>query len=258
VGEMNNLVSAYFQRLWKNKLFIGLLIFMASSAILIPVMAHQEILTYGKSYTLESRFTWHFLIIGFLTAIFCPWFLGTEYSDGTIRNKIIAGNNRIKVYLSALLVCITANVILVAVHQCIIIPLGSLLIAPLKIDILSLVTLIGLSILITITLVCINTLLVLINQNKASSTIICLVTSILMLAVSFYILSVLVSSDMSAADSFTKSIFEFFNILLPTGQIFSLAKMSFENSIQRIVCDILIILFTTTLGVMVFERKNLK
>ena len=254
---MNNLVSAYFQRLWKNKLFIGLLIFMASSAILIPVMAHQEILTYGKSYTLESRFTWHFLIIGFLTAIFCPWFLGTEYSDGTIRNKIIAGNNRIKVYLSALLVCITANVILVAVHQCIIIPLGSLLIAPLKIDILSLVTLIGLSILITITLVCINTLLVLINQNKASSTIICLVTSILMLAVSFYILSVLVSSDMSAADSFTKSIFEFFNILLPTGQIFSLAKMSFENSIQRIVCDILIILFTT-LGVMVFERKNLK
>ena len=114
---MNNLLSAYFQRLIKSKLYWCLLGLMILSGIIIPILAHREMIAYGTDYTLESRLVWHFLIIGFIVAIFCSWFLGTDYSDGTIRNKIIAGNSRLKIYISALLICVIASVILVVVRN---------------------------------------------------------------------------------------------------------------------------------------------
>ena len=85
---MNNLLSAYFQRLLKSRLYWCLLGLMILSGIIIPILAHREMIAYGTDYTLESRLVWHFLIIGFIVAIFCSWFLGTDYSDGTIKNKI--------------------------------------------------------------------------------------------------------------------------------------------------------------------------
>ena len=129
---MNNLLSAYFQRLLKSRLYWCLLGLMILSGIIIPILAHREMIAYGTDYTLESRLVWHFLIIGFIVAIFCSWFLGTDYSDGTIRNKIIAGNSRLKIYISALLICVIASVILVVAHQITIIGLGTWLIAPFK------------------------------------------------------------------------------------------------------------------------------
>lgn len=172
---MNNLLSAYFQRLIKSKLYWCLLGLMILSGIIIPILAHREMIAYGTDYTLESRLVWHFLIIGFIVAIFCSWFLGTDYSDGTIRNKIIAGNSRLKIYISALLICVIASVILVVAHQITIIGLGTWLIAPFKTDIHTISLIMGISILATITFAGINTMIVMINQNKASSSIICLV-----------------------------------------------------------------------------------
>ena len=40
------------------------------------------------------------LFIGIVMAVFCSLFIGTEYSEGTIRNKIIIGQKRGTVYLS--------------------------------------------------------------------------------------------------------------------------------------------------------------
>ena len=113
---MNNLLSAYFQRLIKSKLYWCLLGLMILSGIIIPILAHREMIAYGTDYTLESRLVWHFLIIGFIVAIFCSWFLGTDYSDGTIRNKIIAGNSRLKIYLSALLIWLGSTITVTGIH----------------------------------------------------------------------------------------------------------------------------------------------
>lgn len=52
---MNNLLSAYFQRLIKSKLYWCLLGLMILSGIIIPILAHREMIAYGTDYTLESR-----------------------------------------------------------------------------------------------------------------------------------------------------------------------------------------------------------
>lgn len=255
---MNNLLSAYFQRLLKSRLYWCLLGLMILSGIIIPILAHREMITYGTDYTLESRLVWHFLIIGFIVAVFCSWFLGTDYSDGTIRNKIIAGNSRLKIYISALLICVIASVILVVAHQITIIGLGAWLIAPFKTDIHTISLIIGITILATITFAGINTMIVMINQNKASSSIICLVVSLLMFGISFYVLSVLFSSDMVHSDSIVKQIYEFLNIFLPTGQLLNLINLQVTQATEMIIYNILILVISTGTGIMVFEQKNLK
>lgn len=255
---MNNLLSAYFQRLIKSKLYWCLLGLMILSGIIIPILAHREMIAYGTDYTLESRLVWHFLIIGFIVAIFCSWFLGTDYSDGTIRNKIIAGNSRLKIYISALLICVIASVILVVAHQITIIGLGTWLIAPFKTDIHTISLIMEISILATITFAGINTMIVMINQNKASSSIICLVVSLLMFGISFYVLSVLFSSDMAHSDSIVKQIYEFLNIFLPTGQLLNLINLQTTQATEMILYNILILVISTGTGIMVFEQKNLK
>lgn len=44
------------------------------------------------------------MLIGFAIAIFASVYLGNEYSNGTLRNKIVMGHNRIKIYLSNLII----------------------------------------------------------------------------------------------------------------------------------------------------------
>ena len=43
-------------------------------------------------------------------------YLGTEFSEGTIRNKLVTGRSKTAVYLSSLLACMTASVLLAALY----------------------------------------------------------------------------------------------------------------------------------------------
>lgn len=51
-------------------------------------------------------------LMGLISAIFTSLFIGSEYSDGTIRNKIIVGHSRIRIYLANLIVCAIASVLI--------------------------------------------------------------------------------------------------------------------------------------------------
>lgn len=57
----------------------------------------------------EVLFTGALLLI-FVAAVFVGTFLGTDYSCGTLRNKIIAGHSRAGIYLSNLLTALIANI----------------------------------------------------------------------------------------------------------------------------------------------------
>ena len=55
------------------------------------------------------------LILSLIVAVVVALFIGREYSDKTIRNKIVAGHSRMTIYLSNLIVCSVATVIFFAV-----------------------------------------------------------------------------------------------------------------------------------------------
>ena len=57
-----------------------------------------------------------YMVIGVVAALMISLLIGTEFSSGTIRNKLIAGHSRASVYLSNLIVCIASEIIINAIY----------------------------------------------------------------------------------------------------------------------------------------------
>lgn len=69
--------------------------------------------------------------LSFIMAVFVSMFIGAEYSNKTIRNKIIVGHAKIKVYLSNYIVCVIGALIFYLTYFAIFILGGILILGPL-------------------------------------------------------------------------------------------------------------------------------
>ena len=107
---MSRLLSADFAKLKKNKFFWICMIGMFLFGIFMAVMNYISTRQYGDY---EAQITNVLFIYALTVAILIPafvsLFVGTEYSDGTIRNKMIIGHTRTCIYLSNLIVSSTAG-----------------------------------------------------------------------------------------------------------------------------------------------------
>lgn len=122
-----------------------------------------------------------------LTALF----KGSEYSDGTMRNKIVVGHKRCNVYLSNLIVCTTAGILLciayIAPHICVGIPL----LGGFESGFGTIMTYTGLSLALTMASVSVFTLISMLCYNKAYFVAICIILSFTLLFAGIRILSAL-------------------------------------------------------------------
>lgn len=103
---MIKLLRANFARLWKNKVFWLGFFALTAFGILGRFGASQDSI---EVHYLEEAFWIQALVIGVVLAIFISLFVGTEYEDGTIRNKIISGHVRSDIYLVNVFVCCVAG-----------------------------------------------------------------------------------------------------------------------------------------------------
>lgn len=110
---MNKLLSAEFTRLFKSAIFRIILILAVCDALFeVAVQCIEE----GRDFPIDSYITEWLPFAGFIAAVFIGLFIGREYSDRTLNNKIIAGHKRIEIYLSELIVCIAAGFIVQVVY----------------------------------------------------------------------------------------------------------------------------------------------
>ena len=276
----NNLFSAYLARLGKNVMFWGLLLLMAGFGVIVPVIAHFEMQKYGVSYSSESRLAWHALLTGVFTALFTAWFLGTEYSDGTIRNKLIAGHTRRNIYLASLGICVFAHTVILILHMFIISVLGQWLIAPFGMNAGKFVLFYLLSLLIGITFTSLYTMFVMLNQNKSASVMLCALVCLALFCASFYIYSILSAPEMvptgyalsidgvlvergmepnpKYVQGFRRTVYEWLLYILPYGQSIKLAQMELEDALGMVVCNLCLTAGTVFAGLHLFERKDLR
>lgn len=113
---MYKLLNAGFSRLMKNKIFLSVIIITIVFAICSLIFQYdQEVRfsSFGPSSSPTEKLLLNFVVfIIFFIALFISLFVGTEYSDGTIRNKIIAGHSRKNIYLSNLIISITVGILI--------------------------------------------------------------------------------------------------------------------------------------------------
>ena len=110
---MSKLIYANLVRMIKSKVFWLSEIFLTGYSIFVYAMGMINVRNNGLM--INRGWTIYFfnemLFIHVVLAIFIPFFIGVEYSDGTIRNKIAVGHTRMDIYLANVIVCYAAGLL---------------------------------------------------------------------------------------------------------------------------------------------------
>ncbi len=117
---MRKLLSANFSRLWRSKIFWALEGISAIAGAVFYILAIINTKNIGEDWYLLSGNYYFFVVlvyIGAIMAVFSSFYIGAEYSDGTIRNKLNVGCARNSIYLANLVVVVTAGVLFTITHM---------------------------------------------------------------------------------------------------------------------------------------------
>lgn len=277
---MRNLLSAGFHRLWRNKVFWAGMAAMLAFSVLIALTGANDAAAMraaGVVRTLDDYYFQLAPVIGIFCAVFTGLFIGTEYSEGTMRNKIIAGRTRAEVYLSNFIVCLAAGECYIAAWL-----IGGLAGIPLigawAIGVQGLLLYILIALLFTAALAGIFTLLCMLCSNKAIAVVIAMLLALgLLIAASIvygilsepeYLSGLMMTVDgMQLAEptpnpdyvsGMRREIYQFIMHCLPTGQGILMANYEIIHPLLSILASAAITLAATLAGLFAFRRKNLR
>ena len=280
---MNKLLASNFSRLWKNKVFwIGTAILFLWSTLML-ISGHRAALAEPEyPRFLDDFFFQYGPVIGIFGAVFTSLFLGTDYSDGTIRNKIMIGHSRQSIYLSNLIVSAAAGILMNAAWILSMLTVGTSLFGWFTSSVTTILMYQFIAVLMIAAFASIFTFISMLNQNKASSAVITLLTFLVLLFLASYCNNRLNEPEMySAAAVVTpngleladptqnpdyirgsvRKVFEFLVYFLPTGQGILMSSMEAVHLWLMPVYSLLVIALTTMAGVSCvscFRRKDLK
>lgn len=282
---MSKLLRADFARLLKSKVFWFCLLFVFLSEVFSSVGLYRE----TKSITgyLAHCDSLLFDVCAqmiIIAAIFSGLFVGTDYSNGTIRNKIIVGHTRTEIYLSNLIVCSSALLIIQLVGMLTAVGIGFPLVGNMEKSFLSLFVLSLISFATTIALSALFLLIAMMIHSKAHSVVAAIIVAIVLLIGAFvigdglnqpeYTSSVTVSVAEDGVDNSDnqmvmeknpyyisgakRDLYEFLYDFLPGCQMMQISEQNPEHPARLPVYSLSIILATTACGVLLFRKKDIK
>lgn len=276
---MHRLLRANFSRLLKNKLFWILMSIELFMGGLFPVLHYMDNIDEKSAWTMDSTIFIYSLFVPLMFSLLTALFIGSDYSDGTMRNKLIAGQVRRNIYTANLVVNMEAAFLLCFAfwisHICIGTPLLGWFVSDAK-------KILG-YLLVTLAMVAacvaIFTLISMLCSNKAYSVAGCILIIFMLLFVGVRITAALNEPEMYDAYSYMsegvtvqedetpnpnyvsgvkRQIYNFLNEFLPGGQMIKLSNMNAEHLGRYAVYDGIIFASVTGCGILSFRRKDLK
>ena len=286
---MNKLLHAEFSRLFHSILFW---LCIAASNLLgiglvglryVDIIYHPELYKYVPiSYTsVDDLLFVSGLYLIFAFATFIGIFQGTEYSDGTLRNKIIMGHKRSHILLSKWIVCCTACSLYHLIYIFRVLLSGFFLLngTTLGIKLIltqTLITLCAVLAFTTILLLC-----TMIAQNKAIGAVTCLLITVLMLYFALRIDQKLRAPEYYEAYTFVdeesgdaiyvpreknpkyltgtkRQIYSVLNDVLPVSQLYRVAIADSTVTPVLMLYDGITVFLVAGFCMILFSRKDLK
>ena len=273
---MRNLLSAGFARLWRSKIFWLSCLFLAGTTVTAVWTRYSERVQYGYSSNLDTAFTYYVIFIAILIPLACGQFIGVDYNDGTVRNKLICGHGRGAVYLSNLTVCSAASLILctaaVVPGLAIGLPLlGGFNMGPVR------AVLFFISV---YTLALAWTALFTFFSMLANRRIAAMLLALALLAAGTYLegrleagptipgFTIIVNGEVEEAEEYpnpdylpegpVRDAFQFFSDLTPGGQTLQHVNQRADHPEKLMVYNAVLFVLCTAAGLLLFNRKDLK
>lgn len=279
---MRKLLSANFSRLWKDKVFwlcMGVML-LYSAAYMLNGSRQATIYLSDYNYSIDKYYFHFAVVIGAFCALFSSMFLGTEYSDGTIRNKIIIGHTRTSIYMAQLITSFTATLLLMMVWL-----IGALAAIPTlgvwEMGIPNLLAYLCIAVMFEAAFSAIFTFVCMQSTNKAITVGISMVLFLGLLIFASMTYNALSQPEMTSSvqitaggmqkseptpnpnyvSGVTRTIYEYIVDFLPTGQGLQMWQLEIGNAahmIRMLVSSAAITVLTTLGGIFIFKRKDLK
>lgn len=247
---MRKLLSANVSRLWSNKPFWLTAVIMIVAESLLCLLFLQQ-----GSLPMEFVLFISLQGIGVLTSVFYSLFLGTEYSDGTIRNKLVVGHTRSSIYLSSFITGIIAVSIIYLAGLLTggVIGAVSNAIPATGIGQLAFAGVIGW--LACISYAAIFNLIGMLSTSKAKTSVLSILTAFILVFFGLTCYSLARPGLLSASKA---AIFQFLFDFNPYGQTFQLLSVDIASLWKLAVYALLLISILTGVGLYVFRKKDLK
>lgn len=271
---MRKLLRANFYCLRRSKLlwlcFLGA--FVLSAFFMVQLSGGDAELP-----SLDMAILQVFPFLPILYAAFISLFLGLDYQDGTMRNKLVIGHARGAVYLSALTTGIVGCFAILlgwfAGGMIGIVRLGWF-VAPTK----ALLLYAAAILLLTAAEAAILTLVAMLVTNRAVSSVVSILLIFALLLLSSTLYNALCEPELAASAVATgngfefgapqpnadyvsgvrRVIYQFIIDALPTGQAILLANQELARPALSLCASACIVLLTVAVGMIIFRRKDLK
>lgn len=276
---MRKLLSANFSRLWKDKIFwicIGTML-IYSIVYMLNGCRQATIDMAEYNYSIDEYYFHFTLSIGAFCSLFSSMFFGTEYSNGTIRNKVIVGHTKTNIYIANLITTIAATVLITLAWL-----IGGLAAIPFlgvwKMGIPNLLAYLFIAVMFEAALSAICTFVYMLSTSKAHTVAISMLLFMGLLIMASMIYNRLSQPETISGVQMTlkgmemsepspnpnyisgamRKAYEFILDVLPTGQGLKMWQLEISNPIRMLVSSAFITFFTTLGGMLAFKRKNLK
>lgn len=275
---MSKLLSANFSRIRKDKVFWFVMLFMFGLGVFSVCTKYSDIIRYNEHEFLDDALFVYVTFAGGCTAVFCSMFFGTEYSDGTIRNKLIVGHLRSSIYAANWVTSIVTSIIMGFAFVLSYSVLGSFLLESPQASIEEILFNMFISLFTVITYASIFNAISMLSTKKSTSAILCLLVFFGLLFCTMIIKAKLdapefvpgyemtingveqVSSEPNPKflQPMARKIYQFFFDLLPTGQSIQISAFDVMHPVLMMIYSVVVSVITTMVGAMCFSKKNLK
>lgn len=275
---MRKLLRANFARMFRSAAFRAAFAAMAGFGLFSILQKYHSLRNPAAGESLADVLFISFAMIGIAMAAFCSIYLGTEYRDGTMRNKLITGCDRSAVYLSNFIACAAGGLLMQLGNTAVVLGIGVPLCGLPAMSVTQILIFFALGTGLILALAALFTLLSMLIPNPTAAAVISLLAAFAML-----VASLVLFSRLQEPEFYNETIVTFDGENQPVeervpnplwlndhdrviwqtaldviGQGFELASCTAPDPLRMGLYSLAVIVLCNVAGVIAFRRRDLK
>jgi len=280
---MTKLLHAEFSRLIKTKLFwLGLLVMITVPLYGVGVRYYDFYIAQEAVWeTADGLWFVGGMYIAVVVSVFVSLFIGTEFSDGTIRNKLTVGHSRGNIYLSNLITCTCVSLFYHIAYIAVLFGAGSLLLKSWETPMKTLAIMTALSLAAVVASSAVFTMLAMLIHNRSAGAVTAMLIAMVMLIGAMTVYSMLNAPEyienafhMNADGELVQSdpipnpkyltgtkreVYQHLLNTIPTGQLLRFGNLEYTDDMRYLPLYALAVsAICTAAGFFLFRRKDIR
>ncbi len=278
---MRKLITANFHRFSKDRFswcVVGIIVVLSLGNVFNS--AYEAMAAGGYVMSLDGYYFGQAPLIGAYLALLISMFLGTEFSEGTIRNKLCIGYKRDEIFLSNFISCVLATIVLTAVWMLTSALLfGMIGTLEIEMEVSEFIGCIFVAMGFAVSFAALYTVIGSLSSNKAMTIIYTFAVFIILAMTASALDDRLCEPEISEIMTYNnygavvmqesapnplylsgmiRTVCEVALELLPTGQALLLSEVAIEYPVRAIALSVVFTAVTLLVGSMLFRRKDIK